>query len=73
MPIFPVRMRHLPPEWAWFQKGKQIINLGRRSFRARVLYFGYSLRDELRLQCPQYSMGARAGMVASTKRMTNGD
>ena len=29
-------------------KSKQIINLGRRSFRARVLYFGYSRRDELR-------------------------
>ena len=59
----PVRMRHLPPEWAWFQKGKQIINLGRRSFRARVLYFGYSPRDELRLQYPRYSIGARAEMV----------
>ena len=48
---------------AGFQKGKQIINLGRRSFRARVLYFGYSPREESRLQCPRDSMGARAGMV----------
>ena len=39
------------------------MNLGRHSFRARVLYFGYSRRDELRLQYPQYSIGARAGMV----------
>ena len=38
-----------------------------------MLYFGYSRRDELRLQYPLYSIGARARMFASTKRMTNGD
>ena len=31
------------------------------SFRARVLYFGYSRRDELPLHFPQNSKGARAG------------
>jgi outer membrane immunogenic protein len=35
-----------------------------------VLRYGYSLRDELRLEYLQYSMGARTGMVASTKRIT---
>ena len=28
-----------------------------------MLYFGYSLRDELRLHFPQYSIGARAVMA----------
>jgi hypothetical protein len=43
------------------------------SLRAWVLYFGYSLREELPLQFPQDSMDAPAGVAASTKRMTIGD
>ena len=54
-------------------KSKQIINLGRRSFRARVLYFGYSRRDELRLKYLPYSKGARAEMVRFNEAMTNED
>ena len=38
-----------------------------------MLYFGYSLPDELRLQCPPYSIGARAGMVRSNEAHENGD
>ena len=38
-----------------------------------MLYFGYSLRDELRLQCPPYSIGARAGMVRFNEAHDNGD
>ena len=56
-----------------FQKGKQIINLGCRSFNARVLYFGYSLCGELPLLFYEDSMGAPAGVAASTKCMTIGD
>ena len=54
-------------------KSKQIINLGRRSFRARVLYFGYSRRDESRATVPSDSMGARAEMVRFNEAMTNED
>ena len=43
------------------------------SLRARVLYFGYSLRDELPLEYPQDSLGSPAGVAASTKCMTIGD
>ncbi len=54
------------------QKRLNNHQLRARSFGARVLYFGYSLRDELRLQCPQYWIGARVVTVASTARMTMG-
>ena len=37
-----------------------------------MLYFGYSLRDELRLHCFRYSIGSRVVTVASTARMTMG-
>ena len=57
---------------AWFQKRLNNHQLRALSFRAAVLYFGYSLCDELRLQCPQYWLGARVGTVASTARMTMG-
>ena len=49
-------------------KSKQIINLGRRSFRARVLYFGYSRRDELPLHFPQIRWAPVPKWFASTKR-----
>ena len=39
------------------------MNLGASSLRAQVLYFGYSLRDELPLLFPQIRLAARAGMV----------
>ena len=38
-----------------------------------MLYFGYSLRDESRLQCPPYSIGARAGTVRFIEAHDNGD
>ena len=38
-----------------------------------MLYFGYSLRDELRLRCPRDSIGARAGMVRFNEAHDKGD
>ena len=37
------------------------------------MYFGYSLRDEFRLQCLPYSIGARAGTVRFIEAHDNGD
>ena len=50
-PTFAVRMRS---DEAGSKKRLNNNQLGTRSFRVAVLYLGYSLRDELRLHCPQY-------------------
>ena len=49
------------------------MNLGASSLRAQVLYFGYSLRDELPLHIPQIRLALVPEWFVSTKRrMTMG-
>ena len=61
--------RDVPAE---FEAHRKLIE-GAPSFRAAVLYFGYSLCDEVRLRCPRYSMGARAGVVRFNGAHDNGN
>ena len=56
---------------AWFQKRLNNNQLGTRSFRAAVLYFGYSLCDELRLH--SLSIGWRSVGRSLNGAHDNGD
>ena len=61
------------PNDGLFQKGKQIINLGAAHFELGCCTSDTALAKNCAYSVLGNSMGAPAEMVASTKRMTNGD